>query len=244
MRKAFIVLLCYISSSALAQVTYVAARDTVGASVSSVTIHNYTIASGDNRLLIVGIGVVNDGSTGNLAISSVTFNGVAMTQVCNGNVADDSRAWIYKLVAPDITTANIVVTFGAATAEWINVGAANFTGVDQTTPCGTCASDTDDNTTYSISVSSATNDLVVDMFVGENSTNSTTPGSGQTANWNRAIGAAGGAGASSRKAGASSVTMSWTDGATSSHRVLTGVSLKAAASSPSTRRVRRPILYN
>lgn len=192
------------------------------------TISNYTVAAGDNRLLVVGISVVNDGSSGALAISSVTFNSVGLTQVCNANVVDDSRSWIYRLVAPDVATANIVVTFGAATAEWISVGAANFTGVDQTTPCGSCASDENDDATYSVAVTSATNDIVVDVFTAENAT-SATAGANQTANWNNAIGSSGGAGSGSREAGAASVTMSWTAAGSPSHSVLTGVSLKAAA---------------
>lgn len=224
--------LLFLANVAVAQVTFVNSASNTGASVSSVTISSYTVAAGNNRLLIVGISVVNDGQAGALAISSVTFNSVALTQVCNANVSDDSRSWIYRLIAPDVTTANIVVTFGAATAEWISVGAANFTGVDQTTPCGTCASDTDDNTTYSASVTSATNDIVVDVFTTENGT-SATVGAGQTANWNNAIGSSGGSGSSSREAGASSVTMSWTAAGSPSHSVLTGVSLKAAAATRS-----------
>ena len=74
--------------------------DTIGSSLTGAI----TVASGRNRILLVG--VVIQGGT----ISSVTWDGNAMTQVVSiANATPDQIYALYRYVAPDIKTANVVV---------------------------------------------------------------------------------------------------------------------------------------
>ena len=64
----------------------------------------------------------------------------------------------------------------------------------------------------SVTVSAASGQVVFDTLSADGDAVSATPGAGQSAQWNTGTGTAGGnvRGAGSIKAGASSVTMSWT----------------------------------
>lgn len=81
-----------------------------------------TVANNSNRVLLVGVGA---GSTP----SSVTFNGTSMTLVDSQALAVGFSFFVYKLVAPTATTANISVT---ATIIG-SIAAASYYNVDQTT---------------------------------------------------------------------------------------------------------------
>ena len=112
-------------------------------------------------------------------------------------------------------------------------GAVSYTGVNQTTPLGTAASNKGKSTTASVSVSSAAGELVVDA-VGRRSdvtSNPISPGAGQTQRWNTHTGANsatnGATGGASEKAGAATVPMSWTWSG-SIEWAIAGVSLKPA----------------
>ena len=92
-------------------------------------------------------------------------------------------------------------------------GAATFNGVNQTTPLGTFASSIGTGTSASVSLSSATGEIVFDTVTAE-SVGSMTAGAGQTAHWNTFAGSSGaiGFGGASTEAGATSVNMSWSLG--------------------------------
>ncbi len=155
-------------------------------SASSLTVSNHT-ASGSNRLMLVGISIHNDGAAGARQVSSVVWNtneNLSLVTGCNANASDDARVWIYKLVAPTATTANVVVTLNGAVASngRIIAGVTTFTGVDQTTSLGTCAIDQDDGSTLSVNVSSATGELVFDTASCEDCT-VLSPGAGQDQRW-------------------------------------------------------------
>ena len=170
---------------------------------SSITVSHTT--SGTNRLMLVGIS--GRASSGPAVVSGVTYNGVALSLV-GSKTAYSLVTTIYKLVAPDTGTHDVVVSFSTAPDKGGVVGVVTFTGVSQTTPLGTFASASGSSTAPSVNVSSATGELVLDTLVDEDATVTMTAGAGQTERWNAQFTYMGGAG--STKAGDTTVTMSWT----------------------------------
>ena len=206
---------------------------------NTLTISSFTTGSGSNRLMLVGISVSDSEAAldGSNFVSSVTYNGVALTQVCEARTAspenDDARAWIYRLINPPSVTANVVVTLNQAvnsSTGSLKAGVATFTGVDQTTPLGTCVKDEDDSTTMSVTVSSAAGELVFDVFASENagSTMVASP-AGRVQQWNVTGGPDSDGGGASTAPGAASVQLDWTRSGSASHSSSAGVAIKAAA---------------
>src|SRR5262245_53884091 len=101
--------------------------------------------------LYLKVGVSIDGST---TVSSVTYNGVSLTQL---GVADDgtanTRSEVWRLVAPATGAHNVVVTLAAAAK--FHCAASSYTGVHQTTPTGTVATATGNTQLATVDVSSA-----------------------------------------------------------------------------------------
>jgi len=97
------------------------------ASASSTLAFNHTVSSENNRILIVS--VISD-RTARL-ITSMTFNGVAMTYLLDSQ--DRTGLYTYYLVAPDTGTHEISITFNGSVA---NSGAVSFdfSNVDQVFP--------------------------------------------------------------------------------------------------------------
>lgn len=108
---------------------------------SAYTAFTYTVSAGTNRLLVLFIAIGDDDF---LAASAVTYGGQAMTLV-PGYLSTDgiwttTQAWFLKeagIAAAGSTTFSVtwVSTLNALTH--LIVGAAAFSGVDQTTPLGT-----------------------------------------------------------------------------------------------------------
>ncbi len=170
---------------------------------------SHTVGSGTNRILIVGVSLVR----GDATVSSVTYGGVSLTSI--GALSDsgnNTRMEMWKLVAPTAGTASIVVTLSAA--KRIVGGAVSFTGVNQTVPHGTFASNSlsgGGSSTPSVNVSGASGELVIDTLATQGDADPAT--ASQTQQWSRDTSSGSGAdviGGGSTKAGASSVTMSWT----------------------------------
>lgn len=98
-----------------------------GLSGSTATVA-YTCGSGSNRILFVGFfGSVDSADT----VSSVTYGGVAMTQVATALHASDRRIWLYALIAPASGANNIVITLSSAPDHYWAM-AADYAGVSQT----------------------------------------------------------------------------------------------------------------
>jgi hypothetical protein len=127
--------------------------------------------------------------------------------------ADDARVEIWSLVAPDIGSHDVVITFSDQLWKSATAGVMTFTGVDQTTPLGTFASNKANASPgpATVDVSSAANELVFDTVGCERCT-SLTVGAGQTERWNRVVENGQTRGAGSTEPGAATVTMSWTLG--------------------------------
>jgi hypothetical protein len=108
--------------------------------------------SGSDRVLFVAVAVGNG-----VAITNVTYNGVEMTAVETGAV--DRR--LYSLVAPATGANNVVVTLPSPTE--ILAVASSYTGVNQSTPWDGAQVSTTGDTSPSVTVTSASGNLVVGM---------------------------------------------------------------------------------
>ena len=164
--------------------------------------------SGKSRLLIVGVSLRKNDKT---YVSGVTYGGTALTQLgSQAGGGADMEAQIWYLKAPATGTANIVVSL-SNTVTLVAAG-ISFVGVHQTNTFGTPAGAQATDTSPSVTVSSAANEVVIDVLAAAGDAGTPTEGSGQTAQWNDATGAAAAdvVGAGSTEAGASSVPMSWT----------------------------------
>jgi len=190
---------------------------------------SHTTGSGAN-FMVVGISITNDNFG---SISSVTYNGDALTQACENQSDDDANAYIYYRVNPDVTTANVTVTLSTGAASGGVIGVMTFSGVNTTTPLGTCAdSGVDEGTTINVDVTSATGELVFDVISTEDG--NPTANASQTVRWD--ISANPVYAGASTKAGASTVTMQWTQTG-GSHQIMTAMPIKpnitAAVAQPS-----------
>ena len=191
--------------------------------------------SGANRLMLVSVSMANPSGR---FVSGITSNGTALTFLGTqafGSGTDESRVEMWALTAPVVGTHNVVVSLTGANIHGTIVGVTTFSGVDQTTPLGAFASAGNSSPTATVNVASGTDELVfAAMTIEAGSTNyELTPGAGQTEEWdlfragvNFGTGVNSGA---STKAGAASVTMSWTFGATNQW-ALAAVSIKPTVS--------------
>lgn len=91
--------------------------------------HTFT---GSNGLLIVGVAYRND-----TTVSSVSYAGVAMTQLSSIDTGPDVRVEQWYLVAPTPGANTIVVTLAAQSR--LMAGGVSLTGVDQLSPVATTA---------------------------------------------------------------------------------------------------------
>ena len=194
------------------------ANSVSGTSVSNLTTSAWTIA-GSDRLLVAGMGW-GDGTPGNYtAIKWGGSGGTSLTQV-GSTVAGGSfhKVAMARLIAPTAASQTLYGEISAAAAA-MAVGGVSFTGVDQTTPLGTSAtnSGTGSDTTFTptVNVSSATGEVVIDIAYGgsDDGTGTTltiSAGTGQTMRWEQESIATFDAGTMSTEAGAATVTMSHT----------------------------------
>lgn len=161
--------------------------------------------TGSDRVLVVGA-LINL----NIAVTNVTYAGSGITsiqQVIGGGGFCRSEQW--GKIAPATGANNIVITVASATG--IVGGGESVTGADQGSGWQNGATASGVSTTPSVSVTSATGNLVVDAMVnGVNTSDlpTATVGAGQTQRWNDQL-TNKIRGAGSTEPGAGSVTMSW-----------------------------------
>ena len=194
--------------------TIAVAATTSGTSTSTNSLSfSHTPGGGSDRLLLVAV-AVGDADIGGTSrtVSSVTYGGTAMTQV----VTQASRRRTHLYLQTDKprcrAPANVVVNLSGTSS--VAAGATTFTGVNQTTPLGTAASNSaTSGTSGSVVVSSASGELVFSTAAwDEGATNqSISTDAGQTQRWNHS-GLDYVSAAASTKPGAASVTSSYTAG--------------------------------
>lgn len=166
--------------------------------------------AGPNGAVVVGAGLGPVSSDAGLTMSS-TFNSVSLTSLgtahSNANTAGFAQMWSGTCSG----THNVVITESGGTPLSISAWSADFANVNQTTPTAHFNSATGDCTMSvcpALTVTSATNDLVMDTLVNGSPITS----SGQTIRFkaNYDEGSAAGNVAGSTATGAASVSMSYT----------------------------------
>ena len=130
---------------------------------------------------------------------------------------------------PPSGTHDVVVNLSANPDKGIVIGVTTFEGVNQLNPLGGFVSAQDNSITSSVTVSSATGELVFDVMTMRNATISV--GSGQTQLWNETTVEEIKGGGGSTEPGATSVTMSWTPTA-SQEWAIGAVSIKPTVANP------------
>ena len=204
--------------------------------------YSYTSATGDDRLMLVGISW-NSGSSARTT-TGVTFGASSLTKVIEEKHPNGYRySAIYYLLAPGSgVTDTVKVTFSGAITNGIVVGAATFANVDQTDPLddygvGTAGpGGTGTATVTSVTTAAMTtsgDELIFDnLFIGGNSDFTLTAGEGQTKFPEVARAAQTQGATSSKPATGTSTTMSWSSSPASNYWVLTAVPINPASSTP------------
>ncbi|WP_153558811.1 DUF4347 domain-containing protein [Roseimaritima sediminicola] len=198
--------------------TATAASETDSRSVSHTT-------SGTDRLMLVGISFGEDKGE---RVSSVSYNGKALSRVGaqDHNDGSTARVEIWSLLAPDLGTHNVHVSFTDEEHEGATIGVMTFNGVDQEAALGSFASRQGTSSTLSADVSSADGETVFSVAALNDSNNyNLVPGGGQTEYWDLHRSKANGSG--TLMAGAASVTPTWSV-ATSGKWAVGAVPIRAA----------------
>ena len=170
---------------------------------------SHTVNSGSDSILIVEV-TSSHGGAGD-PVTSVTYGGQNLTLLGSANLPNAESADIWYLLAPPVGTASVVVTL-TGSCHFV-AGATDYFGVDQATPLGTLVTATGNSSTPSLTVASAAGQLVIDSLIAQGDVAPIAPsGPGQTQLWSQTTGTSAGdaLGGGSDQAGASSVTMSWT----------------------------------
>jgi len=161
------------------------------------------------------------------SINSITWNGTSLSLVGSSTVLGAVTAAIYQLTGITTGTRNAVVNFNGPPGI-IALLVATYKGVNQTTPCGTPQTTSGNSNSFSLSVSSASGNIVIDALNYTLSATATV-GANQTEMINLNVGGSNDVIAvGSREDGASSVTMS-IDLSTSRNGAYIAVDVQAAA---------------
>jgi uncharacterized repeat protein (TIGR02543 family) len=178
----------------------------------------HTTGTGANRLMLVGVSY--NSNTAAVTVSSVTFtpsggSALSLNQVISRKYASNFRyaaIWYLPTEPPINTSGTVLVTFSASVSSGIVAGAANFQGVDTTTPLGTPNGADASSNAVSVTLTGLAGDELVfdDLFVGGTST-SASVSDPQSQLWNAFISPTRGA-ASTEQAAGSSVVMDWSLG--------------------------------
>ncbi len=188
---------------------------------SSITV-SHTTANEANRLIVVTLSWQDD-DTPNRNVDensvSISYNGdTGFTRAgiqSGGPNNDEDWAAIYYMVAPDIGTHDLVVSAtGGESGDSMAVGVTTFYGVDQLQPLRTSpatftgADGPDGSTTSTLNVTSAEEEIVLDVITIDDGDQLNDSDSSQTQLYlnNNPANVSSGA---SIKAGASSVAMTW-----------------------------------
>ena len=99
-----------------------------GATATTLSLTTLTVGSGENRVLLGYL--ASHGDPG--AITEFSWNGVALSSVMTINNGGALYVFLYRLIAPASGTLTLTATW--TTAHEATLGAADFSGVDQTTP--------------------------------------------------------------------------------------------------------------
>lgn len=219
LRKAFALFSCFIaaaafSSSASAAIAFDAAASKSATNAASVS-WSHTVGSGSNMMLVVGISL-EDTNSADATISSVTYNGVAMTAVPNSVATDGSstfdRSQLYYLANPAAGAHTVAINFAGA-VNGVSAGSISLSGVATSAPtAATSILDSGSSITTSINVTTAGSWLVDAVCSGASSVSFTPADAAMTSRWSAPQANSGGAGATKSVSATGSASMSWTAG--------------------------------
>lgn len=187
--------------------------------------------SGSDRVMIAGVVYYHI----NAVVSAITFNSVSLTEV-PGSAYDpggDYHIRWYYLIAPATSSNTFSITFSGTGVYDAGIVVYTFTGAQQVTPYGTTVNGTATSTTPSVTVSSATDEIVVDALIITHS-GTLSVGAGQTERANAITSTGYTKYGGSTEGGAASTTMSWSN-STSQFWALSGLPVKPAATASTTR---------
>jgi hypothetical protein len=176
---------------------------------------SHTTPSNENRLLVVEIGL--DDNDALKDVNTVEYGTYSLTQLTEETFGGGGpRIEVWYLVNPPIGDNTVYINISGGNSNMIGAAAISLSDVNQTTPIdtGTVQTDTGNERNPSVTVSSESGDLVMDI---ESSTASSpsTNGSGQTKRWDQELGGLGISGhyaQGSTASGDTSVTMTWDRG--------------------------------
>jgi hypothetical protein len=185
---------------------------------------SHTVSSNTSRVLIVGVStyvsILPLGGLPPPRVSGVTYNGVAMTRLDDllalspdGNSAVEM--FILKEPLPAAGAHTVQVTLNAGINYAVG-GSVSFNDVNQVTPTRVFTRNSGNTSPATITVASATNEIVLDTVATKFEAGILTAGAGQTERWNgvttSCFGVLNSVGAGSTKPGATSTTTTWTEG--------------------------------
>lgn len=167
---------------------------------------SHTVGSAEGRIALV----MTATHSGNAAPSTVTFGGVAMTQLADysGNYR---RVCVYYLLNPSSGSNTVVVNWGSALYYGCGVTCLTYSGVHQTDTFRTYSGQTGSTSPVNKTISSADGDLVIDAISEWGDGLACDAGQTQRYLVNNSSLISMGA---SEEAGASSVTTTWTKSGT------------------------------
>lgn len=199
--------------------------DAAGLGASSTTLSWSHTCAGSNLLLTVAVGL---GGSDSGVTTTVTYNGVSMTSAGKAHANNQPQGYteMFYLVSPAIGTNTVIVTASASRA--LTGGSVSFAGVDQVTPVSNVTTGFGDGGTASVTVSSATDNMVVSSIASGSEVTASANTLQWRNNFSNSFGA--GNGAESSDTGASSVLMSFS--LTSDWWGMVGMSLNAAPTTP------------
>ena len=202
-------------------------------SAASLASLNHKTGSGSDMLMLVTLTFNNDNGQ---KVKSVTYNNIALTKMSDTTSVNDLRIEFWSLKAPPVGTYNIQATFSALIDRAGTINVITLKGVDQLNPLGIFQKSYNQGGTKppSISLSAAQGDLVIGV-AGCESCTSLAQGSGQTELWNMktlTVSSEHYISAASTKPGASTVTLSWTQGS-NDHWTVGAVPVKPSATATS-----------
>ncbi len=192
-----------VAAGGLGQVVFDRAFSIVDSNLVAGTLTwTHVTTNGLNRLLLVGVSLAH--TNGSPAVTTLAYGGRGLTKVralTNGLISSE----LWQLVNPPSGSNSVSLTF-VGNPTTLVAGGATFSGVDQVMPLSDTNSASGNSKTASVTVSSATNEIVFDtLCTGKDKAK--TLGAGQTQLWylNGAE-----SGSASIKPGTNLVTMSWT----------------------------------
>lgn len=179
----------------------------------------HTVSPGNDRILIVGIN-----KAGSTAISSVEYDGLALTEIRSDGNSANARTSLWYLVNPPVGTADIVITVGSI--EIISAGSISLTGVDQTNPINVHNGASGTSNTPTLTLTTTNDETWIVDVVGA-SDGAMTAGAGQIKRWEDVAGSTRAAGSTEFTSSDGTYAMSWSY-TTSTNWAISAVALNPA----------------